>query len=205
MRAELFRAHEVPKDVVRVDARPEVETLRLALAEELRPASVSELTDEEILDLADRRARDGEIVFGVRGRAPAQLPSEPEKPKEKTAPAKKKVDLWIRLDLDPSEAGRFDDRFTVESTDGSYTSTKTVADDKIPGDRHLDLEYKDLDPDKSYSLKVEEGGGTPPYFVFQGVPYEELADLSPSVSDDDAEDEPAEEAPGEDDPYPEPE
>ncbi len=95
-----------------------------------------------------------------------------------------RLSLLIRLHIDPTGASRDEDRFVLESTDGSYRSTKTVSDDQIPGDDWVDLRYSGLRRNMSYTLRVVLPGVPKADVVFEGVPYEELAQLSPSMPDD---------------------
>lgn len=87
-------------------------------------------------------------------------------------------DLRVRLEIDPDDAKSQDDRFTLRSTDGTFTQVKTVKDDLTPGDGWVDLRYTNLPWALSYTLEVDlgkEGGKT---LVFEDVPYFALADVS---------------------------
>ena len=66
----------------------------------------------------------------------------------------------------------------------------------------IDLRYSGLRAGGRYSLQLFESEESQPHFVFENVPYEELAGLSPAAGEagDDDESEPS---PGEDDDYPE--
>jgi len=88
--------------------------------------------------------------------------------------------LCVRLDIDPDEAARNEDKFILTSDDQSYSSTKTVKDDKQEGDQYIDLLYSKLNPDKSYTLKVTTADGSE-VTVFADIPYAELAGLSPKA------------------------
>ncbi len=88
---------------------------------------------------------------------------------------------WIRLDIKPDDAAALADQFTLSSTDGAYSVTKTVKDDLVAGDDFIDLRYSRLLRDRSYKLVVKPEGGSP-FSVFEDVPYEELARLSPSAA-----------------------
>ncbi len=67
--------------------------------------------------------------------------------------------LFVRLPIDPDLDfdGKYHlkDKFTLVSSDGSYSKSLTVKDDQIAGNRSLDLLYKQLDRKLSYTLKVE--------------------------------------------------
>ena len=109
---------------------------------------------------------------------------------------------WIRLDVDPMDVETFDDRFVLLGVDDAYRVEKTIKDDRVPGDHYVDLRYSGLRAGGRYSLQVFESEESQPRFVFENVPYEELAGLSPAAGEagDDDESEPS---PGEDDAYPE--
>lgn len=62
-------------------------------------------------------------------------------------------DLIIRLAIPPASGQEGEDQFILTSTDGSYSTSKTLKDDLILGDDYLDLRYVDLDTSKSYTLK----------------------------------------------------
>jgi hypothetical protein len=94
--------------------------------------------------------------------------------------------LFVRLPLDPDhpldKKYHEKDKFTLSSTDGSYGKTLTLEDDKIPGNKCLDLEYKKLDRSLSYTLTIDHtdqtSGGKKSYKVFEGKSYKELNLLS---------------------------
>ncbi|HJZ87526.1 MAG TPA: PAAR domain-containing protein [Polyangia bacterium] len=86
------------------------------------------------------------------------------------------VDLWIRLDLDPQAASVCSDRYILTASDGSYRRQKIVLSNHIPNQETVDLHYLGLHRSKSYSLEVIEEGGAST-FVFQNVPYPQLAGL----------------------------
>jgi hypothetical protein len=80
------------------------------------------------------------------------------------------VDLPVRVD-DPSAR---DDEFVLASKDGGFRVVKTIADDRIHGDRHLTLEYFGLEPGKSYTLTHHLGKDLPVRTIFEEVSYEEI-------------------------------
>ncbi|MBI2900818.1 MAG: hypothetical protein HYY17_11595 [Planctomycetes bacterium] len=118
---------------------------------------------------------------GGSGGAPPQEKAPAAAPAPAPATERRPVDLWVRLDVDPNDASNRSDKFVVLASDGSYRQVKTVKDDKVPGDRYVDLQYTGLYEDLSYTLQVEEPGAAP-YRVFENVPYSGLAGLSPSVA-----------------------
>lgn len=127
------------------------------------------------------RLRVGRTLLVARS---SGVSAEPEEQAPEQAPAEKKdripVDLIVRLDIDPNDASRRDDKFILTGSDG-YRSEKTVADDLVPGDRYVDLLYSGLYDDQSYSLQVIEAPGASPYYVFQNASYPSLSGLSPSA------------------------
>lgn len=81
-------------------------------------------------------------------------------------------DAIIRIDILPEQAA--DDTFTLVATDGSYSATKTAKDDLIPGDRYIDLLYKQLDTRKRYRLTHHYPETGEDYLYFDNVPYGSL-------------------------------
>jgi hypothetical protein len=91
-------------------------------------------------------------------------------------------DLWIRLDINPSEASAHDDTFVLTSEDGTTNTERSIADDKVPNDDSLDLLFENLDGDKLYSLKVCADDGE--YFVFERVSGWDLHNMHGNESDE---------------------
>lgn len=85
-------------------------------------------------------------------------------------------ELRVRLPIDPGEVGSWNDRYTLVGSGPSGDSEVglTVADDQQPGDQFVDLVYPIL-PEHRYSLKIELGDGAQPFFLFEDVPFSELA------------------------------
>lgn len=102
-----------------------------------------------------------------------ELEEEPSSAPPPQRQERKLVDLWVRVAITPDEAAKCGDKFVVSATDGSYKQTKTVKDDKVPGDDAIDLEYTDLFDDRNYSLEVVPARGGS-HFVFRDVPYAAL-------------------------------
>ena len=86
-------------------------------------------------------------------------------------------DFEIVLDVDPREKKSLDDRFTLSSTDGSFSRTLTVADDASPDNEQVELRFGGLDMQLRYTLEVDPGKEGSPYKVFEDRPFDELADL----------------------------
>jgi len=86
--------------------------------------------------------------------------------------------LWLRFDINPARSVYHDHRFIVESTDGSYRQARTIAQDMIPGDEHLDLEYTGLDETLAYCVMVQSGTMDGPRYLLRNVPYTELDRIS---------------------------
>jgi hypothetical protein len=78
--------------------------------------------------------------------------------------------------MDLTSAQQSGDQFVLTSDDGAVKITKplsgTVDDDA--GDFMVHLAFDGVDTSKSYSLQVIEPDNDP-YFLFQGVPYSQLA------------------------------
>ncbi len=87
----------------------------------------------------------------------------------------KKKKLFVRLPIDPNSGEADGCRFILKSADGGemYRQEKTVADDKIAGNKSVDLEYTDLIADVWYTLEVEHADGVR-YIVFQDVSYGDM-------------------------------
>lgn len=96
-------------------------------------------------------------------------------------------ELRVRLDIDPNDAKSRDDKFTLKSTDGSFTQTKTVKDDQTPGDAFVDLLFTGVPTTKDFALEVDLGKEGKPELVFDQVPYGELAGMCWQHAPDDEE------------------
>jgi hypothetical protein len=97
--------------------------------------------------------------------------------------------LSVRFNIDPHEASSHDDKFILSSTDGAIKIVKTIANDKTPDDKFVDIDFENLDESKNYTLKVDTGEDS--YLVFENVPASELFHIgkkSTSNNDDDFED-----------------
>jgi hypothetical protein len=97
-------------------------------------------------------------------------------------------DVELVLDIDPREKKSLDDRFTLSSTDGSFSRTLTVADDASPDNEQVELKFEGLDMQLRYTLEVDPGKEGSPYKVFEDRPFDELADhgggsTSPATSE----------------------
>lgn len=84
-----------------------------------------------------------------------------------------KSSFYLRIQMDPEEAKRLEEKFILASEDGSFTQTRTAEDDLILGDNFIDLRFADLPIDLAYSLDIE-AKGKPPYSVFRNVPFLKL-------------------------------
>jgi len=100
-------------------------------------------------------------------------PEEIVEPEPELAPA------TVRLAISPTNPLYQDTQFIMTSTDGSISMTKTVADDKIPGDNYLDLQFDDLDTSKTYTLEqVDNTGAKITYF--EGFGHSSIGVQSPA-------------------------
>lgn len=84
--------------------------------------------------------------------------------------------IKIELLIDPEDTASFDDKYILFSTDAAQTYYKelTVKDDKIDGDHKITLEYDQVKENLNYSLKIDLGQESEPYFLFENIPYFEL-------------------------------
>ena len=84
--------------------------------------------------------------------------------------------IKLHLEIDPKDADRANDKFTLFSTDKDkyYKQTLTIADDKVPDDDAIDLEFIGVRKDLNYTLEVTPGNGSEKYTFFEDVPYSEL-------------------------------
>jgi hypothetical protein len=82
--------------------------------------------------------------------------------------------LWVDLPVRVDDPAARDDEFVLESKDGSFRLVRTIADDRIHGDRHLTLEYFGLEPGKSYTLTHHLGKDLPVRTIFADLSYEEI-------------------------------
>ncbi|GEM_PF-3416939 len=91
-------------------------------------------------------------------------------------PLRPPYEITIDLQVDPRDLKESDDKYTLFSTDENktYSQTLTTADDKVEGDDQVTLTFTGLDPDLSYTLKVDPGFGDPEYDLFVEVSYADL-------------------------------
>jgi uncharacterized Zn-binding protein involved in type VI secretion len=77
--------------------------------------------------------------------------------------------LWVDLPVRVDDPDARDDEFVLESKDGSLRVARTIADDRIHGDRHLTLEFFGIEPGKHHPGKDQ-----PARIMFEDVTYEEI-------------------------------
>ncbi len=99
-------------------------------------------------------------------------------PNQDKAPEPEYKDLIIRIKANPEYAADNDDIFLLTSTDGSYSATRTMQDDMIPGDDYIDLLYEALDTSLHYTLVRQEEGSRREFTYFEDQPYYSLSGLS---------------------------
>jgi len=147
----------------------------MAEAVEASPIDFSRTASCQLLRVVSRAIETGGLlVVPVPERRMVVVAAEPARAAPgaaEPAPARKEV-VWVRLEIDPEEAAACGDRFTLEGT-GGYRQTRSVADDKIPGDACIDLEFVDVDPHQNYRLTIAAAGGAS-YAVFERLPFGEL-------------------------------
>lgn len=85
--------------------------------------------------------------------------------------------IVVRLEIDPEDPAFQDATFRLYSTDPNtkYDKTLTVKNDKTSGDKHLDLEFPDVDESLSYTLTIEYADESLSYNIFEDTPYGELS------------------------------
>ena len=87
--------------------------------------------------------------------------------------------LWVDIPVRVDSPDASDDEFVLESKDGAYRVVKTIADDRIRGDRQLTLEFFGLEPGKSYTLTHHLGKDQPVRAIFEDLTYEALFPKDP--------------------------
>jgi len=87
------------------------------------------------------------------------------------------AEVHVRLPLGPGTGAHLSDKFTLVSEDGSYSQTRTVKDDRVPGDDFLDLVFTGVNPRGRYSLRATQPGKQP-YTIFDRVAYARLSHLT---------------------------
>lgn len=84
--------------------------------------------------------------------------------------------LILRVEVDPNDPLSADDRFILLSKHGDFTpQVRSVTDDQAAGDAVTDLAFADLDRALAYSLRIDPGAEGEPYFLFEEVPFQDLA------------------------------
>jgi type VI secretion system secreted protein VgrG len=138
------------------------------------PKLPKEETDKADGSAPSLAARKGRGLSTANGDTPA--PARKDATTDKDDTAREKGPLCIRIDMLPKHAEQVDARFVLTSSDQSIAITLTVRDDMEPGNETVDLLYKDLWKDLSYSLRIEENGEAAEV-IFENVPYNQLASL----------------------------
>ncbi len=85
--------------------------------------------------------------------------------------------IHIRLFIDPAEASTDDDKYKLFASNDNYSKTLTVKDDKIEGDKFIDLVFDELKSKWNYTLEIDPGAEGKPYKVFEDVPFKDLVEL----------------------------
>jgi hypothetical protein len=68
-----------------------------------------------------------------------------------------------------------DDSYTLESTDKSFSQTLTARDDAIKDDAYITLQFKDILPNKDYSLCYKNNGDE--FYEWENIPFAQLIGL----------------------------
>jgi hypothetical protein len=101
------------------------------------------------------------------------------KNKAKPAKAEEPVgNVTLRLSIDPDAPESQDEKFTLESDDKSYSSTKTVKDDQVPGNDTLELEFKGIKAETKYTFTIDHGKDSDTVTVFENVAGRELKEYA---------------------------
>ncbi|XAL98997.1 hypothetical protein OT109_15600 [Phycisphaeraceae bacterium D3-23] len=96
--------------------------------------------------------------------------------------------IAVRLVYESTDDNPEDDTFTLKSDDGAYKQEKKLTDDQDKNDQYLDLHFTDALSDRKYTLTVQRSANTEPEALFDKVPYEQLAALSPTAKNVDKSD-----------------
>jgi hypothetical protein len=107
----------------------------------------------------------------------------PAKPQDAETEKRRAKTLWVRLDIDPANAGSVKERFELVGA-GGYSQTKTVDDDMVAGDAYIDLKFTEIDPNQKYTLRVLSEGGAPS-IVFKDIGFGALSEAGPATKDSD--------------------
>ena len=77
--------------------------------------------------------------------------------------------LVVKLKIDPEDDASEDDTYMLYSTDKDYyfNKTLTVNDDKVQGDKFIELHYYPVRKDIQYSLCIDPGKEGEKYNVFE--------------------------------------
>jgi hypothetical protein len=68
------------------------------------------------------------------------------------------------------------DKYTLESSDGSFKKTLTGKDDKKKRPHAVTLLFENLKGGATYTLTVDPGGKGAPYKLFEDVPFKQIID-----------------------------
>jgi hypothetical protein len=144
--------------------------------------NVCRLTDKMMMNNGNTACLGGVVqapVVGPKGAADLRSPVEEELEGE----------VVIRLAIDPRRVPGFKARFVLFSEDASYKQARTIEDDRIPGDRFVDLLFTELKTRSRYSLRVESEAREP-RALFERVPFAWLSSLTRPVGEEVETDEP---------------
>lgn len=85
-------------------------------------------------------------------------------------------DAVVRINIPPKDASG--DTFTLSASDGSYSVTKSMQDDLIPGDNYIDLLFTNLDTSKLYKLEHKDAVYNESTVYFDTYNYASMESLS---------------------------
>jgi len=192
--SDSFLAFEDPESALELLETVAGDPLNMLVAhgiweEELGPVARSPWERRRNLRHLASLVAQGRIQILRRAPEPPEPVAEPEEAAPTPqSPAKTKDrrprNLYVRLDIDPKDVATHDDKIILTGSDG-YRCEKTVKDDQVPGDDYVDLLFTGLYEGERYTLQVLETPDGSPYSIFQDVPYEELAEVSPDPTPED--------------------
>jgi hypothetical protein len=87
--------------------------------------------------------------------------------------------IMLCFDVDPNDSAVQDDEFILKGSDSTqpYYQKLTVRDDKIIGNKTLELNFVDVNPLWSYTLEINPGAEGSTYTLFENMPYKTISSL----------------------------
>jgi len=87
--------------------------------------------------------------------------------------------ILLCFDIDPNDSEVQDDEFILKGSDSTqpYYQKLTVRDDKIIGNKTLELNFLNVNPLWSYTLEINPGAEGSTYTLFENVPFKTISSL----------------------------